>query len=85
MDLFSTVLYWGTYWLAYNFARPRREVKMAAVLEPQIWGRYSPKGALYGPNDVGLENPEHAGIAEGIGLNRLEVEEFGNTGVIGTQ
>jgi hypothetical protein len=26
----------GNYWLAYNFARLRREVKMAAQVEPQI-------------------------------------------------
>ena len=75
-----------TYWLAYNFARLRREVKIATELEPQIWGRYSHKGALSSPKNWAqrLENLEHPGIAEGIGLDRLEIEEFGDTCVIRT-
>jgi hypothetical protein len=72
----------GFYWLAYNFACLRREVKAATELEPQIWGRYSQKGALFRPKS--LKNLEHPGVAEGIGLDRLEIEKFGNTCVIRT-
>ena len=76
----------GFYWLAYNFAYPPREVKISAQLEPQIWGRYSLNGALFRPQRLAerLENLEHPGVAEGIGLYRLEIKEFSDAGVIRT-
>ena len=41
-----------------------------------MWGRYSRQT---------LEIEQHPGIAEGIGLYRLEIKEFGNTCVVGAQ
>ena len=61
-------------------------MKIATELEPQIWGRYSLKGALFSRKHGAkrLENLEHPGIAEGIGLDRLEIEELGDACVIRT-